>query len=157
MMTQKVFKKHPLKIILALLCILLFIGIQVWNSSAPVPTHNWTQKELSQITVADPNNYSFAVMGDNKGSRSVFEPLMRDIDRDKEIAFAIDDGDLVDGGTMRHYRRFLRRVQGNLSIPLLTAIGNHDLDKNGSHKNYEAIFGPTYYSFQVGQGYFIVL
>jgi len=156
MMTQKVFKKHPLKIILALLCILLFIGIQVWNSSAPVPTHNRNQKELSRITVADPNNYSFAVMGDNKGNRSVFEPLLRDIDRDKEIAFAIDDGDLVDGGTMRHYRRFLNQVQGNLSIPVLAAIGNHDLNHGSAH-NYQEIFGPTYYSFQAGKSYFIVL
>jgi hypothetical protein len=154
---KKTLKEHPIKIILAALCILAFLGITVWNSSAPVPIHNWNQKEASRITVADPNDYSFAVMGDNKGNRSMFEPLLRDIGRDKEIAFAIDDGDLVDKGTVGHYRRFLSQVRENLTIPFLTAIGNHDLDNNGSHKNYEAIFGPTYYSFQVGQGYFIVL
>ena len=49
------------------------------------------------------------------------------------------------------------RYRKTLSIPVLTAIGNHDLDKNGSNSNYQAIFGPTYYSFRVGQGYFIVL
>jgi 3',5'-cyclic AMP phosphodiesterase CpdA len=82
---------------------------------------------------------------------------MQAIDHDKEIAFALDDGDLVDGGTVGHYRRFLNQVQENLAIPFLTAIGNHDLNDDGSNKNYQAIFGPTYYSFQVGQGYFIVL
>jgi hypothetical protein len=128
----------------------------VWHSYAPVPIHNRNQQELSRITVADPNDYSFAVMGDNKGNRSVFEPLLRDIGQDKEIAFAIDDGDLVDGGTIGHYRRFLNQVQENLAIPFLTAIGNHDLN-HGSNKNYQDIFGPTYYSFRVGQGYFIVL
>ena len=142
---------------MASLCVLLFIGITVWHSYAPVPIHSRNQRELSRITVADPNDYSFAVMGDNKGNRSVFEPLLRDIGQDKEIAFAIDDGDLVDGGTVGHYRRFLSQVQENLSIPFLTAIGNHDLDNNGSNKNYKEIFGPTYYSFQVGKGYFIVL
>jgi hypothetical protein len=154
---KKTPKEHLTKIILAALCILAFIGITVWNASAPVSIHNWNQKELSWITVADPNDYSFAVMGDNKGNHSVFEPLLRDISRDKEIAFAFDDGDLVDEGTVGHYRQFLSQVQENLSIPFLTAIGNHDLNDDGSNKNYQAIFGPTYYSFQVGRGYFIVL
>jgi 3',5'-cyclic AMP phosphodiesterase CpdA len=153
---KKTLKKHPIRIILAALCILAFIGITVWNAAAPVPIRNWNQKEMVRITVADPNDYSFAVMGDNKGNRSVFVPLLRDIGQDKEIAFAINDGDLVDGGTMSHYRRFLSQVQENLSIPFLTAIGNHDLNHGSAH-NYQEIFGPTYYSFHVGHGYFIVL
>ena len=99
-MIKKNMKEHPVRIILASLCFLLFIGITVWHSYAPVPIHNRNQREISRITVADPNDYSFAVMGDNKGNRSVFEPLLRDIGRDKEIAFAIDNGDLVDGGTV---------------------------------------------------------
>ncbi|MCJ7547080.1 MAG: metallophosphoesterase [Deltaproteobacteria bacterium] len=155
--TKKIFKEHPIKIILAALCILSFIGITLWHSSAPVPIHNWNQREIARIVVADPDNFTFAVMSDNKGNRSVFEPLLRDIARDKEIAFALDDGDLVQKGTVGHYRRFLNQVQENLAIPFLTAIGNHDLNNNGSNKNYQDIFGPTYYSFQVGKGYFIVL
>lgn len=156
-MIKKIFKEHPVKIILAVFCILLFIGITVWHHYAPLSIHNWNQRELSRITVANPNDFFFAVMGDNKGNRSVFEPLLRDIGQDKEIAFAIDDGDLVDKGTVGHYRRFLSQVRENLSIPVLVAIGNHDLNNNGSNKNYQDIFGPTYYSFRVGQGYFIVL
>jgi len=155
--TKKIFKEHPIKIILAALCVLLFIGITVWHSYAPVPVHNRNQRELSRITVVDPNDYSFAVMGDNKGNRSVFEPLLQDIGHDKAIAFAIDCGDLVRKGKVGLFRRFLAQVQGNLAIPVLVAIGNHDLDNNGSSNIYRDIFGPTYYSFQVGQGYFIVL
>ena len=93
--TKKIFKEHPIKISLASLCILLFVGITLWNSYAPVPVHNRNQKELSRISVADPNDFTFAVMGDNKGNHSVFEPLLRDIGQDKAIAFAIDCGDLV--------------------------------------------------------------
>jgi hypothetical protein len=154
---KKIFREHPIKIILAALCILSFTGITVWNASAPVSIHDWNQKEIARISVADPDDFTFAVMGDNKGNRSVFEPLLRDIGQDKEIAFAIDDGDLVDGGTIGHYRHFLNQVQENLAIPFLVAIGNHDLSDDGSDKNYREIFGPAYYSFQVGQGYFIVL
>jgi hypothetical protein len=156
-MLKKIMKEHPIKIILASLCILAFIGITLWNVYAPVPIHNRNQKELARISVADPNDFSFAVMGDNKGNRSVFEPLLQDIDHDKAIAFAIDDGDLVGKGTVGLYRRFLSQVQENLTIPFLAAIGNHDLNNHGSNKNYQEIFGPTYYSFQVGKGYFIVL
>jgi hypothetical protein len=155
-MIKKIIKEHPITIILSSLCILSFIGITLWNSYAPVPIHNWNQKELSRITVADPNDFTFAVMGDNKGNRSVFEPLLRKIDHDEEIQFAIDDGDLVQGGTVGLYRRFLHQVQENLAIPFLVAIGNHDLN-HGSNNNYQEIFGPTYYSFQVGKSYFIVL
>jgi hypothetical protein len=95
-MIQKIFKEHAIKIIiLATLCILSFIGITLWNSYAPVPIHNWNQNEASRIAVADPDDFTFAVMGDNKGNHSVFEPLLQDIDHEKEITFAIDDGDLV--------------------------------------------------------------
>jgi hypothetical protein len=154
---KKIFKGYPIKFIVAALCVLAFIGIQVWHAAAPVSIRDWNQKEIARIALADPDNYSFAVMGDNKGNHSVFEPLLQDIARDKDIVFAIDDGDLVDGGTMSHYRHFLNQVQENLKIPFLTAIGNHDLNDDGSNKNYRTIFGPSYYSFQVGQGYFIVV
>jgi hypothetical protein len=149
-------KEHPIKIILVSVCVLLFIVIMLWNSFASLSVHNWNQEELSRIAVADPNDFSFAVIGDNKGNRSVFEPLLRDIDHDKEIAFAMGDGGLVDGGTVRHYRRFLQQEQDNLAIPFLTAIGNHDLNHSSPH-NYQEIFGPTNYSFQIGGSYFIVL
>jgi 3',5'-cyclic AMP phosphodiesterase CpdA len=155
-MIQKIFKEHPIKIILVSVCVLLFIVIMLWNSFASLSVHNWNQKELSWIAVADLDDFSFAVMGDNKGNRSVFEPLLQDIDHDKEIPFSMDDGDLVDGGTVDHYRQFLLQVQDNLAIPFLTAIGNHDLNHSSPH-NYQEIFGPTYYSFQIGESYFIVL
>jgi 3',5'-cyclic AMP phosphodiesterase CpdA len=154
-MAKKIFKEHPIKILLASVCILLFIGITLWNSYAPLPIQDWNRKELSRINVADPNDLTFAVFGDNKGNESIFEPLLRDVDHDMEIAFAIDCGDLVQKGKVGLYRRFLKQVQENLAIPLLTVIGNHDL--NGGSATYRKIFGPTYYSFQVGQSYVIVL
>jgi hypothetical protein len=150
------FKEHPIKIIFAFLCILSFVGVNFWNAYAPLSIHNWNKKEISRIKVGDLDNFTFALFGDNKGNYSFFEPLLHDIAQDKEIAFAIDVGDLVSDGKRGQYRRFLKQVQGNLAIPFVTAIGNHDLT-NGSSNNYQDIFGPTYYAFQVGQCYFIVL
>ena len=155
-MTKKIFKEHPIKIILASLCILLFMGFKFWDYYAPLSIHDWNKREISRIKVANPTDLTFAVFGDNKGNYSVFEPLLHDIDHDTEIVFAVDVGDLVSKGKRGKYRRFLNQVQENLTIPFLTAIGNHDLN-NGHSGSYLEIFGPTFYSFQIGQSYFIVL
>ncbi len=153
---KRVFGENPVKIILFSVCILSFMGLNLWDYYAPLSIHERNKKEISRIKVADPNNFTFAVFGDNKGNYSFFEPLLEDIAQDKEIAFAIDAGDLVSNGKRGHYKRFLNQVQENLTIPFLTAIGNHDLN-NGSASNYRDIFGLTYYAFQVGQAYFLVL
>jgi 3',5'-cyclic AMP phosphodiesterase CpdA len=154
--TKKVLKAHLVKIILASLCILLFMGLKFWDYYAPLPIHDWNNKEISRVKVADPEDFAFAVLGDNKGNYFFFEPLLHDIDHNAGIDFAIDVGDLVSEGGKGKYRHFLNQVQENLAIPFLTAIGNHDLN-NGSSDNYLEIFGPTYYTFQIGQSYFIIL
>jgi hypothetical protein len=153
---RKIFEEHPIRTALAYLFILAFIVLQFWNGYAPVPANDWNRKELSRIKVADPENFAFAVLGDNKGNYSFFEPLLHDIDHDGGIAFAIDVGDLVSEGKKGKYRHFINQVQENLTIPFLAAIGNHDLN-NGSSDTYQEIFGQTYYSFSIGKSYFIVL
>ena len=105
---NKAFKKNAVvKIALASLFVLMFVGLKFWDSYAPVSIHDWNAKEISEIKLTDPADLAFAVFGDNKGSVSFFEPLLRDIDRNKEIAFAIDVGDLVGDGKREQYRRFL--------------------------------------------------
>jgi 3',5'-cyclic AMP phosphodiesterase CpdA len=141
---------------LASLCILLLFGLKIWDEYGPLSIHNWNGKEISRIKVTNPDDFTFAVFGDNKGNYSFFEPLLSDVAQDKEIAFAMDLGDLVGDGKRGQYGRFLNQVQKNVAIPFLTAIGNHDLE-NGSNNNYQETFGPTYYAFRVGQCYFIVL
>jgi hypothetical protein len=155
-MIKEIFKEHPIKVILAFLCILLFMGFKSWDTYAPLSIHDWNKREISRIKLSSPDDFTFAVFGDNKGNSSFFEPLLRDIDHAPEIAFAIDVGDLVSEGEKGRYRRFLNQVQENLAIPFLTAIGNHDLN-NGSSGNYQEIFGPTYYAFRTGEAYFVVL
>lgn len=155
-MIKKVFKENPLRVTIASFCILLFIGLQIREGSAPLSTTGWNAKEISRIRVRNPKDFTFAVLGDNKGNRFFFEPLLQDIDRSGEMAFAIDVGDLVDGGSQGNYRKFLEQLHQNLNVPFLAAVGNHDLYK-GSLRIYENIFGASYYTFHVGEAYFIVL
>jgi serine/threonine-protein phosphatase CPPED1 len=154
-MLRRIVKENPVRIILACLCILPLISITLWKSYALLAIHEWNKKEISKIKLTNPDDFTFAVFGDNKGNYFFFDPLLRDIGHDKDIAFAIDIGDLVADGKRSQYRRFIDQVREKLSIPFLTATGNHDF--NNGFDEYSSIFGPTYYAFQVGLCSFIVL
>jgi len=149
-------RKYPVKLCFLLFCILLLSGFEVWEHFSLLPAHEWNTINLKEINVADPNNFSFAVFGDNRNSISVFENLLKLIDHDPDISFAINLGDMVYSGAKERYRCFLQQVRDNLAIPLLTAMGNHELRGKGRIL-YHDIFGPFYYSFQIGKNYFIVL
>ena len=157
MMLKRIIKEHPIKVISFFLCITVFISIRFWAYYAPLPISDWNKKGISRIKISDPENFSFAVFGDNKGNSSVFEPLLRDIDRRMDIAFAIGVGDLVGSGKIGQYRYLLNQIQKYLTIPFVAVPGNHDFNKINGFSNYRQVFGPTYYTFQIGQAYFIVL
>jgi len=150
----KVLRKHPINLIIASLFILGFVAFEFWDHYIPPSVQDRNQRETSRIKV-DPDDFSFAVFGDHKGHEFIFEPLLRDVAKNQKLTFAIELGDLVRQGRRWFYRRLLNEVEKNLSIPYLAVIGNHDLYRGSN--NYREIFGPTYYSFQIGQTYFIML
>lgn len=154
MIPSKVLKNHLVNLVITSLFILGLVAFEFWDRYFPSTVHERNQREISKIKV-DPADFSFAVFGDHKGHGHNFKPLLRNVSHDKKIAFAMDLGDLVREGRRSFYRRFLHQIRKNLTIPLLVAIGNHDLYRGSA--NYQEIFGPTYYSFQIGQNYFIIL
>ena len=153
-LSRKVFRNHPVNLIIASLFILGFVAFEFWDHYIPPSVQDRNKREISRIKV-DPADFSFAVFGDHKGHEFVFERLLRNVDQDQKLTFAIELGDLVRQGRRWFYRRLLHQVKKNLTLPFLTAIGNHDLYRGST--NYREIFGPTYYSFQIGQTYFIIL
>ncbi len=151
----RLFKNHPVNLIIVSLFILGFVAFEFWDHYVPPSVQDRNRREISRIKV-DPADFSFAVFGDHKGHDACFEPLLREVDHDKQISFAFELGDLLRQGRRWFYRRFLNQIETNLSVPFLAVIGNHDLYR-GSSANYREIFGPTYYSFQIGQATFIIL
>ena len=149
-------KKYPIRYCGLLLCILLLSSFELWGHFYPSPAQNWNIAKAHEISVGDPSNFSFAVFGDNKGSKFAFENLLKLIDHDPDITFAINLGDIVRDGKKEKYDYFLNQVRRYLNIPLLTTMGNHELKGKG-RKLHHAIFGPSFYSFQIGKNYFIVL
>ena len=143
----------------ALLLLLLGAGAFIYRAEFrpwwPPGGLNWNYHQLQRIP-KEGQKFSFAVMGDNKNSFSTFQAILRDLDaKANQLAFAIDIGDLVFDGEQEKYRVFYNQIK-NEKLPFLVGIGNHDIREEGRAIYYD-LFGPFYYSFVVGNSYFIVL
>jgi len=147
---------HPIAMGFTIFCAFFLIGSKNWFLFAAPPAENWIAQNLNKIEINDSNNYAFAVFGDNKKSRSIFPALLSKVSQDSTLGFAMDLGDMVHDGEMKQYQRFFTQVHKNIKIPLLTAIGNHELHKKG-RQMYSKLFGPSYYSFRIGRDSFIVI
>ncbi len=111
---------------------------------------------IGEMKRAAPTDFSFAVFGDNRGSTDVFRALLRRVNGDPDISFAVSTGDAVGMGTSDRYALYLSQVGENLKKPLVCAIGNHELLGKGRELYFRTL-GPFYYSFAFGDAYFIVI
>ncbi len=150
-MIQKLVKSILPAILTTLL--LVTIGLKLHSLLSPEPVSNWNYHSLQKINPKQ-TDFSFVVFGDNKNSITVFRHLIDKINREN-AAFAIDIGDLVFDGEMEKYNFFLKQAK-LFKTPLMTAIGNHEIREDGRTPYYN-IFGRYYYSFRVGNAYFIIL
>jgi len=133
------------------------LGGLAWGGDyASLPTRPWNPSSLARLKVHTPKTLSFAVFGDSRNSQVVFPRLLQEVEEDPQIAFAIHLGDMVQDGYRQEYSLFFGQIRQNLRKPLLTVVGNHELHKK-NRIVYEEIFGPAYYSFQVGENYFIAV
>lgn len=102
------------------------------------------------------NTFSFAVMGDNRDGDNVFKEILKKISRDKDIFFAINNGDLVHHGYKKEYIHYLKIIK-TFDKPLLSVIGNHEILKQNGGTNYKKLFGKKNFAFSYANSYFIVL
>lgn len=142
---------------------LIILGLLAWVSAGlgadpgPLPARDWNRRNLERIRVPAGHSLSFAVLGDNRSNPEVFGRVLRQLDRDPGLAFALDVGDLVERGTSEQFVDFFKQIQPYGRMPFLTAVGNHDLGKNQDLTLYREIFGPDYYAFPLRDNYFIVV
>jgi 3',5'-cyclic AMP phosphodiesterase CpdA len=150
-MKDKIFHKYAL--VVSTFLLLLITGVKVHSV---LTTPKVSDRNFHQLRKIDKSrvNFSFAVFGDNKNSVRTFNSLISRLNKE-DILFAIDDGDLVFDGEREKFRFFLDQIK-KLDKPLLTVLGNHEARGEGRASYYE-LFGPFYYSFAVGDSYFIIL
>jgi len=149
---DKMFNKYALKV--AVLILLLSSIIKIHSIYTAPEISDWNYHQLQKIDHSK-SEFSFAVFGDNKNSANTFENLISKLNSENQVIFAIDVGDTVNDGEVEKFRFFLDQVS-HLNKPLLTVFGNHEARDNGRAVYYH-IFGKFYYSFNIGNNYFIIL
>ncbi len=142
------------KILIVIVLIFVFVtGIKVAFLFTKEPAENIIYKSL--LSIPKRNDFTFVVLGDNKNSISTFGKIIEKINRDHEVNFVVNTGDMVFDGSPIKYNFLVHQIK-KLKKPILTVPGNHDVADHGV-ENYLHIFGPLYYSFHVGPAYFIML
>jgi len=143
---------------LALITLILsFWAYIVVGDLSPITEHDLNYQALTTITERYQNNntpLAFAFLADSKNS-PVFQNIIRELNRDTSLQFAILGGDLVLYPEKNTFTSFLRQRQ-DLVIPSLTLPGNHDVAFDNIDLYYH-IFGRMYYSFVLGNNKFILL
>jgi 3',5'-cyclic AMP phosphodiesterase CpdA len=153
---RRAFAQHPYLNGLAAIFLGGLLIFSYWYYFERIPATDWNTTNLKKIRIRDPNNFAFAIFGDNKENGRVFEALLKQVQQEPDIAFAVDSGDLVRHGDEPNFRFFINEITAHLTCPLLTVIGNHDLGEGGRGL-YQTIFNPVYYSFRAGRNCLIIL
>lgn len=98
--------------------------------------------------------FSFSVFGDNRDGDRIFQQLIEQVNRDPEIRFGVNCGDLTPRGTADEYRKYQQMVSQS-KVTIHPVIGNHDIVK--SRTNFEKFLGPRYRSFDYENAHFVSL
>jgi predicted MPP superfamily phosphohydrolase len=147
--TKKKRTYAELLVISLIISVFLFVNSAFAFSSLPSNLSSTTE------TYSSDDSFSFVAFGDNQEGHAVFNKLIKRVNNEKGLSFAISLGDMVDEPTRKEYQNYLEMVS-KLKLKLYTVPGNHDLAGNG-YKNYQEYFGPFYYSFDYKNSHFIVL
>lgn len=85
----------------------------------------------------------------------IWTTYLRDYIKNEQPAFLIHTGDICyEHGMKIHAKAVNSQTMG---IPVYYGIGNHDLVKSTyGEKVYESIYGPTWYSFNVGNTHYVM-
>lgn len=109
--------------------------------------------KISAITNKD--SYSFIVTGDNRDGNDIYKELIKKASKHKP-AFLINTGDFVSMATIAEYNEYVNIIKNSL-FPILTVIGNHDINKQQGRQVYNQYFGECDFYFDFGKDRFIFI
>ncbi|MFH1347803.1 MAG: metallophosphoesterase [Candidatus Margulisiibacteriota bacterium] len=122
--------------------------------------HNWSFA-LSQTppqnhpNIPSEESFSFVVFGDSHEGYETFDRLIKKVNKEKDLAFAVHLGDAIQYDGERNHEDYLKR-EAKLKLKVYHVPGNHDLAGKG-YLAYRKLMGPYYYSFDYKNSHFIVL
>ncbi len=131
---------------LIFLCVLLPLHLTM--AYRPVRERNARQLEaISRRADLRPEGFSFAVLGESRDSRRVFEGILKNLNGD-DASFCVHLGDGVHSADLTSYAYFLRQLE-IYGRPVLLAAGPEEL-RDGGEEIFREVFGDTCYSFTAG-------
>lgn len=133
-------------------CVSRSLPQQRFIQSAALTGPNFT------VTLGDPQNFSFAVVGDLhvRGNAQRFKEILQRA-ADEGDAFVVLLGDLVDQGDAESFQLVEDAIkEKGFQGKVLTILGNHDVFHEG-WEEYRNRFGPSHYVVTVGNSRFIAL
>lgn len=81
---------------------------------------------------------------------------LREYSHNENVAFIMHTGDICYEPGLKSHLDMMNTA--NMNVPVFYSIGNHDLvDGKYGEELFESIYGPVYYSFDVGNVHYIVL
>lgn len=114
--------------------------------------------ELKKSDIAPGEAHSFLQISDTEiGKDGVGEWInyLKDIVKNEQPAFLIHTGDICyEDGLKRHIEDMNTQTMG---VPVRYVIGNHDyVEGKYGEELYESLYGPVWYSFEVGNVHYVV-
>jgi 3',5'-cyclic-AMP phosphodiesterase len=145
---------------------LFFLALVVLLSScsdvfefSPYDTDVHTRNTNNNLIAAIPDHLksddtlTFALIADSHSNYDDLSDVVSKVNQHKEVLFIIHCGDITDAGLTQEFDWYYDHIIGS-SIPVITAIGNHDYRSNG-HTVFEKIFGPSNMTYVSGNYKFI--
>lgn len=133
-----------------------------WTENYYIPAdksrHDGYDFDLEKSSIAAGEDHSFLQISDTEiGENGVGEWInyLKDIAENEKPAFLIHTGDICyEPGLKKHIEGMNTE---NMGIPVRYIIGNHDyVDGNYGEELFESIYGPVWYSFEVGNVHYVV-
>lgn len=124
-------------LLMAVVVAALFTGTAL--AADPAPFYAASIKEFeTRSATADPDNWRFVYLGDNRGNDSKFREILQ---RAKELEplFILHGGDIVERGRAEELRHFLELAGSVKGLPPLFVVrGNHEMNAG----LFEKMIGP---------------
>jgi predicted phosphodiesterase len=104
--------------------------------------------------------FQFAVLGDSRDGKRVYTQLIQKI-LERKPHFIIHLGDMISKPNEKEWKEFFE-ISKTINIPFFPVIGNHEVaDTTRGEEIYRKQFvlpdGKTYYAFQAGGAFFVIL
>jgi len=152
-------RKKSLKILLCIdiALLLIFITYKGYLYIFEADFVSTNIKNIQRIDyLMDQGDISFAILGNIKSSIDIFDKKMvKEINADKDLNFAISTGNAVIAGDEDKYR-ILNKSLNKINIPTIIGVGDKETSNEGNSKFYYH-YGPYYFSYNVNDVFFVFL